>query len=373
MFWGVVVPDKKIAIVCDWLTTIGGAEKVVLALHNLYPEAPIYTSQYDSSKIDWFKDADVRTTWLQKLPKNSTFRKFLPVLRRLAFESLDLTQYDIVISSSGAEAKSVKKVKKGAIHINYCHSPTHYYWQRFDEYIKNPGFGLLNPLARLGLRILVKPMRRWDYAVAQRPDIMIANSSHIQKKIKEYYGRDSIVIYPPVDVEQFQKNAKNKKRDGLIIVGRQVPYKRFDLAISAAIKLNKKLTVVGDGPLHRDLKRQAEGHKNITFKTGLSTGQIAKLLSESELFLFPGIEDFGIAPVEALASGTPVVAYNQGGALDYVNKDTGIFFDSQKTENLITAIEKGLKSKWNYEQISRFSNNFSVILFNEAFSKLIKR
>ena len=119
--------------------------------------------------------------------------------------------------------------------------------------------------------------------------------------------------------------------------------------------------------------RQAEGHKNITFKTGLSTGQIAKLLSESELFLFPGIEDFGIAPVEALASGTPVVAYNQGGALDYVNKDTGIFFDSQKTENLITAIEKGLKSKWNYEQISRFSNNFSVILFNEAFSKLIKR
>jgi glycosyltransferase involved in cell wall biosynthesis len=215
-------------------------------------------------------------------------------------------------------------------------------------------------------------MRKWDFKVAQRPTSMIANSSHIQKKIKEYYHRDSVVIYPPVDVEQFQKNAKNKKRDGLIIVGRQVPYKRFDLAISAAIKINKKLTVIGDGPLHKDLMRQAEGHKNITFKTGLGAEQIAKLLSESKLFLFPGIEDFGIAPVEALASGTPVVAYNQGGALDYVNIDTGLFFENQTTESLAAAVEKGLKSNWNYEQISRFSNNFSVILFDEAFRNLIK-
>jgi len=360
------VPDKKIAIVCDWLTTIGGAEKVVLALHNLYPEAPIYTSQYDSSKIDWFKDADVRTTWLQKLPKNATFRKFLPVLRRFAFESLDLTQYDIVISSSGAEAKSVKKLKKGAIHIAYCHSPTHYYWQRYDEYIKNPGFGLLNPLARLGLRILVKPMRRWDYVVAQRPDIMIANSSHIQKKIKEYYGRDSIVIYPPVDVEQFQKKAENTKRDGLVIVGRQVPYKRFDLAISAAIKLNKKLVVIGDGPLHKDLLSQADGHKNISFKTNLKTTEIAEILSKSELFLFPGIEDFGIAPVEALASGTPVIAYNDGGALDYINKDTGILFEKQTTQSLVEAIEKGLTMEWNHKKISNFSINFSHHIFIKA-------
>ena len=367
-----MVPDKKIAIVCDWLTTIGGAEKVVLALHNLYPEAPIYTSQYDPSKIDWFKDADVRTTWLQKLPKNSTFRKFLPVLRRIAFEGLDLTQYDIVISSSGAEAKSVKKLKKGALHITYCHSPTHYYWQRYDEYTKNPGFGLLNPLARLGLRILVKPMRKWDYSVAQRPDIMIANSSHIQKKIKEYYGRDSIIIYPPVDVEQFQKNNINKKRVGLVIVGRQVPYKRFDLAISAAIKLNKKLTVIGNGPLHKDLLRQAEGHKNVSFKTNLMTDEIAEILSKSELFLFPGVEDFGIAPVEALASGTPVIAYNDGGALDYVNRDTGILFEKQTTQCLVEAVEKGLRMKWNHQEISRFSNNFSVILFDEAFRNLIK-
>jgi len=371
MFLEAVVPDKKIAIVCDWLTTIGGAEKVVLALHNLYPEAPIYTSQYDSSKIDWFKDADVRTTWLQKLPKNATFRKFLPLLRRFAFESLDLTQYDIVISSSGAEAKSVKKLKKGAVHINYCHSPTHYYWQRYDEYIKNPGFGLLNPLARLGLRILVKPMRKWDFRVAQRPTSMIANSSHIQKKIKEYYHRDSVVIYPPVDVEQFQKNAKNKKRDGLIIVGRQVPYKRFDLAISAAIKINKKLTVIGDGPLHKNLMRQAEGHKNITFKTGLGAEQIAKLLSESELFLFPGIEDFGIAPVEALASGTPVVAYNQGGALDYVNKDTGLFFENQTPESLGQALERGLKINWNHKKIKNFSANFSNDVFAESIQSII--
>src|ERR1700735_2414660 len=161
----------KVAIVCDWLTGIGGAERVVLELHKLYPDAPIFTSQYDPRKIDWFEGADVRTGQLQKLPKR--FKKFLPILRAWSFGRLDLSDYDLVLSSSGAEAKGVK-TGKNTVHICYCHSPTHYYWIRYDEYIKRPGFGRLDPIARLGLKFLVGPLRVWDYQASKRPDIMIA-------------------------------------------------------------------------------------------------------------------------------------------------------------------------------------------------------
>ncbi|HEY1064214.1 MAG TPA: glycosyltransferase, partial [Candidatus Saccharimonadales bacterium] len=187
----------KVAIVCDWLLGIGGAERVVLELHKMYPNAPIYTSQYDPRKIDWFADADVRTGWMQKLPKR--LKKFFPVFRALYFSRLDLTEYDLVLSSSGAEAKAVR-TRKDALHICYCHSPTHYYWTRYEEYLKNPGFGSFNFLARLGLRVLVGPMKRWDRHAASNPDIMIANSTHIQNMIKRHYKRNSTIVFPPVDV-----------------------------------------------------------------------------------------------------------------------------------------------------------------------------
>jgi len=363
--------DKKIAIVCDWLTSIGGAERVVLALHELFPDAPIYTSQYDPSKIDWFTNAKVKTTWLQGLPKQSTMRKLLPVLRRQAFEKLNLSDYDIVISSSGAEAKAVKKLKPGALHITYCHSPTHYYWQRYEEYLKEPGFGMLNPLARGGLRVLGGPMRKWDYKVAQRPDILIANSTHIQKKIKQYYDRDSVVIFPPVDTERFAQSTQ-LKRHGLVISGRQVPYKRIDLAIQAAIKLDLPLTVIGDGPMHEKLLALAHNHKNITFMTNVSDAEMPKLISSAELFLFPGIEDFGIAPVEALAAGTPVVAYNEGGALDYITDTTGITFTPQTVDALADAITVALNTKWNHQKIARFAQKFNKQTFKSDFIALLK-
>ncbi len=165
----------KVAIVCDWLMGIGGAERVVLELHKMYPDAPIYTSQYDPKAIDWFTDADVRTGWLQKMPKK--LKKFFPVLRAVYFSRLNLSDYDLVISASGAEAKAVK-TGKNTLHISYCHSPTHYYWSRYNEYIENPGFGRLNFIARLGLRLLVAPLRRWDRNAAKNPDVMIAHSSH---------------------------------------------------------------------------------------------------------------------------------------------------------------------------------------------------
>jgi glycosyltransferase involved in cell wall biosynthesis len=375
MCLGAEVPSKlagkKVAIVCDWLTSIGGAERVVLALHELFPDAPIYTSQYDPNQIDWFNDANVKTTWLQGLPKQSTIRRLLPVLRRQAFQNLDLSDYDIVISSSGAEAKAVKKLKKGALHITYCHSPTHYYWARYDEYLKEPGFGMLNPLARNGLRILGGPMRKWDYKVAQRPDILIANSTHIQNKISEYYDRESVVIFPPVDIERFTQKTQ-PKRSGLVVSGRQVPYKRFDLAIQAAIKLDLQLTVNGDGPMHEKLLALAHGHKNIIFTTGLSDKEMPKLIAGAELFLFPGVEDFGIAPVEALAAGTPVVAFGEGGSLDYINDDTGILFNSQTVDSLADAISVALGTKWDHTKIAKSAQKFNKQAFEEQIAHLVE-
>lgn len=362
----------RIAIVCDWLTNIGGAERVVYELHRLYPNAPIYTSQYDPDKLDWFDNADVRTTWLQKLPKS--LRKFLPVLRAITFSRLDLREYDIVISSSGAEAKGIHRLKKDALHISYCHSPTHYYWSRYIEYLQNPGFGWLNPLARLGLKVLAKPMRIWDYRAAQRPDAMIANSHHIQERIRDYYNRESTVIFPPVDIARFTRAAEKttQKRRGFVITGRQTPYKKIDLAIAACTQLDLPLTVIGNGPEHAALKKLAG--PTITFVTDASDEDVANYLASAEAFIFPGLDDFGIAPVEAMAAGTPVIAFRGGGALDYVVPGkTGTFFNEQAIDSLLDAIRSFSSQSHSSSAIRAHAQEFSTTTFHNNINRFIKK
>lgn len=358
--------NLKVAIVCDWLTGIGGAERVVLELHRLYPDAPIYTSQYDPGAIDWFDDADVRTTWLQRLPKS--LKKFLPILRAWTFSRLDLSEYDLVISSSGAEAKGVH-TGKNTLHISYCHAPTHYYWSRYDEYMEKPGFARgLNWLARLGLKILVDPLRRWDRRAAKRPDFMIANSSHTQAMIQKYYKRESTVIFPPVETNRFKITGKPPTRHGFVIAGRQTPYKRIDLAVQACNELKVPLVVIGDGPEHRQLEKMAERH--VTFLTNVSDVNIVRHFQTALGFIFPSnIEDFGVVAVEAMAAGTPVIAYGKGGPLDYVlpNK-TGVFFGRQTVASLRKALEATLAKNFNYEAIANHAENFST----RAFASKIK-
>lgn len=358
----------KVAIVCDWLTGLGGAERVVLELHKMFPEAPIYTSQYDPVDAPWFKDADVRTTWLQKLPKG--LKKFLPVLRAWSFSRLGLSAYDLVISASGAEAKSVKTGPK-TIHICYCYAPTHYYWSRYNEYTKNPGFGKLDWLARLGLRVLVGPMRRWDKKAAQRPDYMIGISSHIQAEIKRYYGRDSELVFPPVDIERFKLNTTDE-RDGFVIAGRQTPYKRFDLVVSACSELGLKLTVIGAGPDHQKLKKLAG--PTATFLTGVSDDAMPEYFANAEAFVFPGLDDFGITPVEALACGTPVIAYKAGGALDYVHSGkNGLFFDEQTAKSLKAILKEFSNYKFDPKQVSSSAQNFNAERFHQEMRKTIDK
>jgi glycosyltransferase involved in cell wall biosynthesis len=362
----------KVAIVCDWLSGIGGAERVVLELHKLYPEAPIYTSQYEPKNIDWFTNADVRTGWLQKLP--GSLKKFLPPLRAWYFSHLNLSEYDLVISSSGAEAKGVK-TGPNTRHICYMHAPTHYYWARYDEYIKNPGFGYLDPLARLGLKLLVGPMRRWDRKAAQRPDYIIANSSFTKSQIQKYYGRDSDVIHPAVDIDRFKirnpvKKILNKlsiSRSGFLAAGRQTPYKRIDLAIEACTRLDLPLTVVGSGPDHQKLVKLAG--PSINFVAGASDKEVVKYFQSAEAFIFPGIDDFGIVAVEALAAGTPVIAYDQGGALDYVTPQNGILFQEQTVESLLGALQKFNPDNFNNASIQKSAVKFST----QAFEKNVKK
>lgn len=357
---------QKVAIVCDWLLDIGGAERVVLEVHKLYPDAPIYTSQYDASALELFRfegteNLDVRATWLQKLPKS--LKKFLPLLRAWTFSRLDLSKYDLVISISGAEAKGVKTGPR-TTHICYCHSPTHYYWSRYDEYMSRPGFPKgLNWLARLGLRAWVEPLRRWDKRAAGRPDYLIANSTHTQEMIKKYYKRDSVVVHPPVDTGRFKITGKPPLRHGFVTAGRQTPYKRIDLAVQACTELGVPLVVIGNGPEHRRLEKMAG--RNITFLTQVNDNDIVSHFQTALAFIFPtNIEDFGVVGVEAMAAGTPVIAYGKGGPRDYVvpNK-TGLFFEKQNAKSLVKVLETALNKKFDYEAIAEQAQAFSVASF----------
>jgi glycosyltransferase involved in cell wall biosynthesis len=353
--------ELRVAIVHDWLVG-GGAELVVEQLHKLYPDAPIYTS-YATREWRLRLDGKVKTGWLQPL---GAIRKFIPFLRIWWFTHLKFDGYDLVISSSGAEAKGIK-VPKGTTHVNYCHAPTHY-----NQYLKQPGFGLFDPLARIGLKLLVGPLRKWDFKAAQRPDHIIANSTYIQSEIQTYYGRKSTVIFPPVYMERFQKPENQKlERRGFLVAGRQTPYKRFDLAIDACNKLETLLTVVGDGPDHNRLRKMS-GH-DITFLGKVSDKVVEHEFASAQAFIFPGVDDFGITPVEAMASGTPVIAYRAGGALDYVLPGrSGEFFDKPTADSLAQVLKNFKSERYSPAAIAVFAQRFSAEVFREKFTKFIR-
>lgn len=359
------VRGLRVAIVHDWLVG-GGAELVVEQLHKMFPDAPIYTSY---ATREWRKrlGGKVKTGWLQPL---GGIRKFIPFLRIFWFSRLKFNGYDLVISSSGAEAKGIR-VPKGTLHINYCHAPTHYYWSRFEQYLKQPGFGLFDPFARLGLKLLAAPLRRWDYRAAQRPTYIVANSTHIQAEIKRYYKRDSVVIHPPVSMERFQKPENQKlKRGGFLISGRQTPYKRFDIAIEACNKLQQLLSVVGDGPDNRRLRKLA-GH-DITFLGKVSDQVLEHEFASAEALIFPGLDDFGITPLEAMASGTPVIAYRGGGALDYILPGkNGEFFEKPTAASLAATLKSFKPDRYSHAAIAVYAQRFSAESFRTKFMKYI--
>lgn len=331
--------QPKIALIHDWLTNMGGAEPLVLQIHKLFPNAPLYTSVYDAEKMPAFKDLDVRTTNLQtKLPKALRYKHILwPTLRAKAFRELDLSEFDVIISSSSAEAKAVRKTRPGQIHIAYIHTPPRYYWSHYEEFKKEFRFGALTPLIKPLIPPLVKKMRKLDLESTKDIDVFIANSTVTQERIKQYYGKASTVIYPPVNVDRFTPPPKGE-RAGYILWGRHVPYKRFDLAIKAATQIGAPLIVAGAGPDTERLKSLAS--PSVTFVGRVSDEELVRLAQSAQAFLFPNEEDFGISAVEALAAGTPVIAYHKGGALDIIQHgETGLFFEEQTVESLVAAMQ----------------------------------
>ncbi|MBR3322357.1 glycosyltransferase [Candidatus Saccharibacteria bacterium] len=380
----------KVAIVCDWLTNVGGAEKVLLRVHQLFPEAPIYTSKYDPKGIDWFSDAKVRTGWLQIFP--ARLRRILGPLRQWYFSHLDLSEYDLIISVTGAEAKAVKSgqwlAKNGkktanpkGIHISYCHVPTQYYWQMYDEYIKNPGFGILNPLVRFFFRLMAKPLRRADFKAAQRPDYYVTISEYAKGAIKKYYGREAVIVHPGVEVIDFMKAGEKQRSSGgkpvenfYIVTSRQVNWKRLDLAVKACMMTQRKLVVIGEGPEHKKLIKMAKDSGLVEFLPIMEKKELAGYLARAKGYLFPSMEPFGIAPVEALSAGCPVIAFGEGGSLDYIEEGkNGILFSKQTTKSLAEAILKFEKMKFNREKVAKTALKFDEKRFDKELRDFVKK
>ncbi len=363
----------KVAIVHDWLTNMGGAERVVLAFHEAFPDAPIYTSTYVPENMPAFKDLDVRTTKLQKLPSPlRKLHKLLPILRVKAFQKLDLSEYDVILSSSSAEAKQVRKTRPNQIHICYCHTPIRYYWNDYEQYKKDPGFGKLNWLVKLTMPILVPPLKKADYQAAQAVDYFIGNSSFIADNITKFYDKPADVINPPVDTKRF--NPAKKRSNYYTVISRHIPYKRVDLAIRAANKLKLPLRVFGDGSEHKKLVAMAG--PTIRFYSGGGSKKEQKELVDSlnrtKGFIFPAREDFGITMVEALSAGAPVITFSEGGSKDIVtDKKTGILFNKQTVNSVVEALKTAEKIKFNPTYLNSQSKKFDKDLFVKKIRKYV--
>ncbi|MBE0069265.1 glycosyltransferase [Thermoanaerobacterium thermosaccharolyticum] len=354
----------KLAIVHDWLTNIGGAEKVVLALHNIYKDAPVYTMSYNPSKMsEEFKDINVKTSFIQHLllgnKKHQLFLPFMPY----AFEQFDFSGYDVVLTSSSSCAKGII-TPVNTINICYCHTPTRYLWDMYHEYIKD-----LNPFIKWYVIRNLHKLRMWDRLSAERVDYFIANSNFVAKRIKKYYMKDSKVIFPPVDTDFFTLGNNEDIDNYYLVISRLVPYKRIDLAVKAFNQLGLKLKIAGVGSELKELKKIAK--PNIEFLGYVSNEEARELLRHCRAFIFPGLEDFGITPVEAQACGRPVVAYGEGGVLDTViDGKTGILFKEQNVEGLISAVKVFEKNidKFDSKYIRKHAEKFST----DRFAKEIK-
>jgi glycosyltransferase involved in cell wall biosynthesis len=322
----------KLALVHDWLNQCGGAERVLEVLKEMYPDAPLYTSIYwrEGMPAD-YRNWDIRTSWLDRAP--GIYRHHQPYLPLypLAFRSFDLSGYAVVLSNKSGFCHGIPTGK--ALHICYCLSPTRYVWS-LDTYAAREALGRTS---RLALKPLMAWLRKWDYAAAQRVTVFVAISSEIQGRIRKYYNRDSVIIYPPVDLRRYQPAAAHD--DYYLIVSRLIPYKRIDLAIEAFNRLKRPLWIAGDGRDDRRLRSMAG--PTVRFLGRVSDDNLPELLSRCKAFVFPGHEDFGIAPVEAQAAGRPVVAFGAGGALDTViDGQTGLLFAEQTIDSLIDAMRR---------------------------------
>lgn len=324
----------RLALVHDWLNQLGGAERVLEDLHQFFPTAPIHTSIYWREKLPQsYREWDIRTTWMDRLPGVHRHHQWYFPLYALAFARLNLAHagYDAILSNKSGFCHGIQA---GEIpHLCYCLAPTRYVWE-YESYAAREN---LPPVLRVALKPVVSALRRWDYAAAQRPHThFIAISTEIQERIRRYYQRESEIIYPPVDVKRY--SVFGNPGDSYLIVSRLIPYKRIDLAVRAFTALGLPLRIAGSGRDRAAL--EAIAGPNVEFLGYVPDADLRLLLEQCKAFVFPGREDFGIAPLEAQAAGRPVIAFGAAGALDTVIEgETGVFFREQTVESLIAAVE----------------------------------
>ena len=378
----------KIAIVHEWLVTYVGSERVVEQILNLYPEADFFClfDFLPDNERDFIRNRKVNTSFLQKMPFAKRFyRNYLPLMP-FAIERFDLSEYDLIISSSHAVAKGVKK-SPHQLHICYCHTPMRYVWDLRDQYLEESG--LNKGIKGMVAKVILDHLKRWDISAAERVDYFIANSHYIKERIKRAYGREAVVIYPPVDIEKFQIG--KKREDFFLAVSRMVPYKKVDLIVEAFSEMELPLVVIGDGPDFKRIKSLAR--KNVEF-LGFQKDEVLKeYMQKARAFVFAAEEDFGIVPVEAQACGTPVIAYGRGGVRETVvpvqgtevraqNTDnrtqtgepTGIFFYEQTKGALIEAVREFMRveERFNPLVIRKNVERFGIERFKEEFREFVK-
>lgn len=318
----------KVAIVHYWLVGMRGGEKVLECLCELYPEADIFTLVVDRGKLSpTLLKHRITTSFLQKIGGKRFYQKMLPLMPQ-ALEAFDLSGYDLILSSEAGPAKGIIP-PPDSVHICYCHSPMRYIWDLYPQYYRKAGW-----LARLAMRLTSSWLRAWDVTTSARVDHFIANSSFVAKRIEKFYRREAAVIHPPVDVSRFEP--ADTPEDYYLCAGQITPYKRIDVAIEACTRLNKRLVIIGSGAT-REMKRQAG--PTITFLDKVDDEAMARHFRNCRALLFPGVEDFGIVPLEVMASGRPVLAYRRGGAVEtVVENQTGMFFNEQTAESLMDVI-----------------------------------
>jgi len=356
----------KTALVYDRVNKWGGAEQIILALHELFPSASLYTSVVDLKKATWAKVfKSIETSFLQKIPWARSRHEYLATFMPIVFESFDFSNFDLVVSVTSEAGKGIL-VKPPTKHISIVLTPTRYLWSGYDIYFKNP-------ILKFVSYPFVNYLKKWDKIASQRPDKLVAISKEVKKRIYKYYQRDSEIIYPPVDLNKLRlfKKPNIEKKDYYLLVSRLVSYKKVDLAIKAFNRLGKKLIVVGGGSCAKKLKKIAK--KNITFLGIVDLENLVRLYQGAKALIMPQEEDFGIVSIESQFFNTPVIAYKKGGSLDtVVNKKTGIFFKKQTVDSLLSAVKEFEKHEFLEKDLLQNSQKFSKDVFKKKILSIIK-
>lgn len=360
----------KVVLLHDWVTGFRGGERVLDAFCELFPEAPLYTLVHipgaSSARID---DRKVTASFLNKIPGvESQYRKFLPLFPKAAEHLKIVEKADLVLSSSHCVIKGVQK-PAGARHLSYIHSPMRYLYDQFDTYF-GPGTPLVN---RLGMKVFRSYLTQWDLESNHNVDTMIANSGFVAERIRRIYGLPSDVVHPFVDLSDFRdlQASPPAKKDYDLILSAFAPNKRLDLAVEAYNQTGRRLVIIGSGQLERELKASAQ--PNIEFLGNLSRAQVLQYLFEARALIFPGVEDFGITPLEALGAGTPVVAFSQGGVLETLTPDTSVFFDEPTVDSLKKALIRLDERRFERSKLEARAEAFSRSLFLKRMQDLIER